>query len=176
MLGLAAALALGGCDAMNRLAQINHLDELDHPGALGRLIDQGSPPVTLAAGGPSGVLVTGPYVTDVPDLAVNRVIAAGLTDWLTFNERRNLAMASERAAAAATGASVAWESHDGTHALTVSGGAVAVGDVFRSHGGSICRDVRQSFAKGGTLHAQTVTLCRDQIATGVTLWLVADIQ
>jgi hypothetical protein len=167
-LGVAASLlALSAC--------ANDRAELQRPGWLGRLIDTPSPPVTVVAGGPSGVLVSGPYVPDVPDLAVDGVIGSGLKEWLTFEERRSLAMASQRAAIGVTGTPLPWRAQDGGDAVTASGSAVAVGDVFRSLRGPICRDVRQSIDKNGDKngepHAQTITLCRTSIATGVILWL-----
>jgi hypothetical protein len=158
-------LALSAC--------ADDLAELQHPGYLGRLIDTPAPPVTIVAGGPSGVLVSGPYVPDVPDMAVDDVIGSGLREWLTFEERRSLAMASERAAIGVTGTPLPWKAQDGGGAVTATGAAVAVGDVFRSLRGYICRDVRQSISKSDEPHAQTVTLCRMPIKTGVTLWLTA---
>lgn len=147
---------------------------MKQPGLLGRIIDNPAPPVAVVAGGPSGVLLSGPYVPDVPDLAVDDVVGSGLKDWLTFEERRSLAMASQRAAIGVTGTPLPWDSQDGGDKVTASGSAVAVGDAFRSLRGPICRAVRQSFDKKGEPHAQTVTLCRVPIKSGVTLWVVAD--
>jgi hypothetical protein len=165
-------LALAGCAEFDR--QVDQgLEEARHPGALGRLIDTPPPAVTVVAGGPSGVLLSGAYVPDVPDMAVDSVVGYGLTEWLTFEERRDLAMASERAAIGVTGTELPWHSHDGGDTVTATGGAVAVGDAFRSLRGEICRDVRQSFTKNGEPHAQTVTLCREPIESGATLWVTA---
>jgi surface antigen len=147
--------------------------EYARPAFLGNAIDRAPPTVDVVAGGPTGVLLTGPYVPDVPDAAVDGVIAGGLKSWLTFAERQNLAMASERAAVATTGEPVAWTAQDGGGEVTATGSAVAVGQPFRSLRGGICRDVRQSFAKDGTPHAQTVSLCRSEIVTGIELWVVS---
>ncbi len=150
------------------------VDQVKQPGLLGRAIDLSPPPVTVVAGGPSGVLLSGPYVPDVPDMAVDDVIGSGLKDWLTFEERRSLAMASQRAAIGVTGTPLPWDSQDGSDSVTASGRAVAVGDAFRSLRGNICRAVRQSFDKKDVPHAQTVTLCRTPIKPGVMLWVVGD--
>jgi hypothetical protein len=120
------------------------------------------------------VLLSGPYVPDVPDMAVDSVIGSGLREWLTFEERRDLAMASQRAAIGVTGTELPWRSQDGGDTITATGGAVAVGGAFRSLRGAICRDVRQSFTKKSEPRAQTVTLCRRAIETGVTLWIADD--
>lgn len=119
------------------------------------------------------MLLSGPYVPDVPDMAVDQVVAPGLKDWLTVEERRSLAMASQRAAIGVTGTPLPWQAQDGGGDVTATGSAVAVGDAFRSLRGKVCRDVRQSFDKGSEPHAQTVTLCRTSIETGVTLWIAA---
>jgi len=111
----------------------------------------------------------------VPDGAVDSVVGAGLRDWLTYDERRSLANASERAAVAETGASIAWQAQGGADDVTASGSAVATGDPYRSHHGHVCRDVKESADKNGKTHAQTVTLCRDVIASGVAVWVVAEI-
>jgi hypothetical protein len=149
------------------------MTELNRPAFLGNQIDRPPPTVDVVSGGPTGVLLSGPYVPDVPDKAVDNVVAAGLKNWLTFAERQSLAMASERAAVATTGAPVAWTATDGTGTATAKGSAVAVTQPFRSLRGEICRDVRQAFDKDNLPHAQTVSLCRSEIATGERLWTVA---
>jgi hypothetical protein len=163
---LIGLLALGGCSS-------DFLTELNRPAFLGNQIDRPPPAVDVVSGGPTGVLLTGPYVPDVPDKAVDAVVATGLKEWLTFAERQSLAMASEHAAVATTGAPVAWTAADGTGATTAKGSAVAVSQAFRSLRGEICRDVRQAVDKDNLPHAQTVSLCRTEIATGEHLWTVA---
>jgi hypothetical protein len=159
---------LGGC------ADLQYYQaELNRPAFLGNQIDRAPPAVDVVSGGPTGVLLTGPYVPDVPDKVVDDVIASGLKPWLTFAERQNLAMASERAAVAVTAAPVAWSAQDGGGEVTATGSAVAVGQPFRSLRGEICRDVRQAFDKEKVPHAQTVSLCRTEIASGAKIWLVA---
>lgn len=170
-LGLACILGLAGCAEVG-----DAVDNVKQPGLLGRVIDLPPPPVAVVAGGASGVLLSGPYVPDVPDMAVDAVIGSGLKDWLTFEERQNLAMASQRAAVGVTGTSLPWDSQDSGDAVTASGRVVAVGDAFRSLRGPICRPVRQSFDKKGVPHAQTVTLCRTPIKSGIMLWVVAEIK
>jgi hypothetical protein len=161
-------VALAGC------TQLTDLTTMEHPGYIARAIYPAPPPVETVAGGRSGTLIGGPYALDVPDGAVDGVIGAGLKDWLTFEERRSLAAASEQAAIAVTGAPVPWQAQGGAHDGTASGSAVAIDDVYRSLRGRICRDVNQSVDKDGKSHAETVTLCRDVIASGVAVWMVAE--
>lgn len=156
-LAFGLALSLAGCG-----------DLIPHPGLVGRMIDTRPPPGQVTEGGPSGALLGGP-VPDVPDADVDKVVAAGLTQWLTAEERRSLAAASERAAVAPASAAIDWQAHDGGDAVTATGSALAVGEVYRSLRGRICRDVRQSFDKDGKTQAETVALCRD----GAALWITS---
>jgi hypothetical protein len=160
-------LALGGCVQLEDV-----WSDLKRPAFLGNSIDRAPPTVDIVTGGPTGVLLTGPYVSDVPDKAVEGVVADGLRNWLSFPEKQSLAMASEKAAVAKTGDPVKWKSTDGAGAVTAAGSAVAVAQPFRSLRGEICRDVRQAFDKDNVPHAQTVSLCRTDIASGEKLWIV----
>lgn len=141
-------------------------------GPLGRLIDRPAPQVAVSHGGPSGPLINGPVIADVPDPAIDTVVGGGLREWLTHAERRSLAMASQRAVVATTEDAVKWRAQDGDDATTASGTVESVGDVYRSLRGEICRDVRQSVDKNEATHAQTVTLCREPAAAGGTLWVI----
>lgn len=131
------------------------------------------PPVTVVEGGPSGQLISGPFIADVPEGDVDRVVGSELHNWLTFEERQSLASASQRAAVAPTAAAIAWQSHDGGNEVTATGSAIALNDVYRSLGGAICRDVWQSVAKNGVSRSETVALCRETIASGIVLWVAA---
>ncbi len=146
--------------------------EVNHPAPVGRLLDRPPPAVTVTAGGPSGALLAGPGLAEIPDKSVDLVVAPALKTWLTFAERKDLAVASEQAATGGTGVAVKWRSQDGAHALTADGSAVAVDDVFRSLRGHVCRDVRQNITKMGDSRFDTVTLCRTEIAAGLPLWTV----
>jgi len=128
--------------------------------------------VTVTGGEPSGPLLTGSGLAELPDASVDLVIAPHLREWLTFAERKNLAAASEEAAVSATGLPFGWQSEDGAHTLTASGSAVAVADVYRSLRGQICRDVRQNITKKGDAHFDIVTLCRTEVAAGVPAWTI----
>lgn len=146
--------------------------DLERQGPLGRFVDRPAPPVMLAQGGPTGVLIDGPVAPELPDPAVDKVVAASLREWLTFPERRSLAVASERAASGASGIAVTWRAQNGGDALTATGSATAIADVYRSTRGQVCRDIAQRFDKNDEPHAQTVALCRDMQVGGMTLWLI----
>jgi len=165
------ALALAACTTADDLKA--RVEEYNHPGFLGRIIDRPPPAVAVTSGEPTGALLAGPGLAELPDTSVDRVVAAGLKDWLTFAERKDLALASERAAIGATGVAVEWRSHDGARSPTANGSAVAVDDVYRSLRGQVCRDVRQNITKLDDSHEATVMLCRTEIAAGVAMWAVA---
>lgn len=147
------------------------IDFTPHPGLIGRYIDMHPPAVEVVEGGPSGALISGPTIADVPEGAADRVVAASLRNWLSVEERHSLAVATQRAAVAPTTQAIDWQSHDGGNTVTASGSAVAVGDVYRSAGGEICRDVWQSVAKNGMPHAATITVCREPVSSGTVLWV-----
>ena len=146
--------------------------QFDGSGFLGKLIDRPQPQVTVTAGDPQNLRLTG-TASAVPDSALDKVIGESLKDWLSLEERQNLAWASEQAATDPTGVTVGWKSTDGTGAITAAGSATAVGDVYRSLRGNICRDVRQEIDKDGHARAQQVTLCRMSQNVDLALWLRA---
>ena len=169
----ALLLAASGCSKLENWDPFARFDP-DAPGPLGKMIDRPPPPVTVTQGGPSGLLIGGTVAPDVPEAAVDRVVAASLREWLTFEERRNLAVASESAASVPTNNPVAWQAKDGNNARTAGGIAVPVADVYRSKRGAICRDVSQRVDKNDKQHVATITLCRDaQPAAAQTLWLIS---
>jgi hypothetical protein len=145
-----------------------------HPGYLGRLIYSEPPPVTVIAGGASGKLLSGGGAPELPDAAVDDIVSPALKQWLTFEERRSLATASERAAIGATAEPIDWQARDGGDAVTAVGAAVAIGGAYRSERGPLCRDVRQSVLKNKAPHSEAVALCRAPDGAGIALWTVAD--
>jgi len=169
----ALLLALAGCSQLqNWTSDLFARYDPDAPGPLGKMIDRPPPPVTMTHGGPSGRLIGGTVAPDVPEAAIDRIVAAPLREWLTIEERRNLAAASESAASVPTNAPVAWQAKDGSNARTAGGIAVPVADVYRSKGGAICRDVSQRVDKNDKQHVATITLCREMQAQGQALWLI----
>ena len=168
LLALAASLALAACSNLD----ISSLHIGPFP-QLGQLIDQKPPPVTLVRDGPAGELIAGPAPPYVPDTEVDAVVAGALRPWLTAVERRQLAEASQRATALFTLEPVAWQSVDPSGARTAAGTVVAVGNIYRSVRGEICRDVRQQVVKDDKAHQDQVTLCRHHLDGELAVWLVA---
>jgi len=147
---------------------------VNHPAPVGRAFDRPPPAVKVVSGEPSGALLAGAGLSELPDNSVDLVVAPSLKNWLTFVERKDLANASEEAAVGPTGVAVEWQSRDGARSLTAGGSATAVDDVYLSLRGHICRDVRQNITKMGDSHFDTVTLCRTEATLGVPLWTVGD--
>ncbi len=163
-----ALLALAGCaDIEATLARFDP----DAPGPLGRAIDRPPPPVQVVQTGASGPLL-GPAAAPVPEPAIDRIVAEPLRTWLTLEERRRLADASEHAAVVPTGTAIPWQALNGANVRTASGTAMPVGNVYRSRRGEICRDVRQTVVRTDAPPPQIVALCRDSQADTVPLWVI----
>ena len=148
------------------------ISQYDGSGFLGKLIDRPQPQVAVIAGDTRVPQLTG-TAQAVPDFALDRVVGESLKDWLSLEERQNLAWASEQAATTPTGTVVPWKSTDGTGAITAAGSATPLTDIYRSTRGNICRNLRQQIDKDGRSRAQQVTLCRDSQNVDIALWLRA---
>jgi hypothetical protein len=164
-------LGLGACESVENWVH-NTAQEVP-PGFLGSLIDRPAPGVTVTAGDPARAQLNGPAAIVLPEAAVNNVVGEALRNWLTYEERRNLAVASEQAAVDPTGTTQPWQSADGAGVVTAIGSATSVADVYRSLRGRICRDVWQTVKKQDDARAQLVTLCRDTQDAGPILWVIA---
>ena len=166
-LALLGALALAACQNSTELSSLR-VGPLPQPGLL---FDVPPPPVTVVRDGPAGELVAGAAAPLVPASAVDAAVGDGLRSWLTPEERRSLAEASQKAAAEFTLQPVGWEAVDPNGARTAAGTAVAVDDVYRAVRGGICRDIRQSLVKGNETHQQQVTLCHRDFGNGLWVWV-----
>jgi len=171
---LAAILMLSGCsdadsvhpfDSLNRIDWSAEFERYNQPGLLGALIDRPAPPVSIRASGPyPGPLSDPAPPLLTPDMA-ERIVAEPLRLSLSAEARMNLARATVLAAAAATGTAVDWSAAD-------SGGTVVPArDVYLSHHGLACRDLRQTVEKAGTANIQAVTLCRAHVGENRAEWM-----
>lgn len=173
---LLGALSLAGCGSWHDLTDNvdwSNLRAKDMP-QLGVMLDRPPPPVSVVRDGPNGELIAGAAPPLVPDAAVDQVVAEPLRPWLTALERRRLAEASQRAAAEFTLLPVAWAAVDPTGAQTAAGTATAIDNAYRAVRGQICRDLRQSLAKGVEAHQEQVTLCRRDFGNGLYVWVVGN--
>ncbi|HYM03881.1 MAG TPA: hypothetical protein VET85_13100 [Stellaceae bacterium] len=136
--------------------------------------DRKPPEVATRHGGPTNELLTGGTPPLLPDDAVDDVVGAGLKEWLTPIERRDIAAASQAAAVAETGTAVAWRTVDGAGKMTAEGVAAPISNAFRSVSGRICRDVRQYVEKGVEQRQRLVTLCREYHGDDLAIWVVGD--
>lgn len=155
-IALALALALAACAPITRP---------DPPGFLGALIDRPPPTVQVKAVGP----YPGPLSDPLPPLLTagiaDQIVAEPLRLSLAPNARLSLAEASERAAAAPTGATVLWQSAD------IGGAVIPARDAYRSHRGDICRDLQQQAQMTTGPAIDQVTLCHADLGDGRILWL-----
>lgn len=175
-MALCAALLLAGCGEYDSLKRVDSYDQIDwsakldeysQPGPLGTLFNRKPPPVWIRASGP----YPGPLSEPGPSLLsaemVDQVVAEPLRASLSADARANLAQASLLAASAATGTSVAWKAA-GTD---TSGTVVPARDVYRSHRGLVCRDLRQQVQKRESAQVAQVTLCREDRGDAHIVWL-----
>jgi len=162
LIALAAALALSACGGLSgSLPQ----------GPLGALADRAPPPIAILA----GASYPNPLSEPVPPLitaeVADAVVGETLRLSLTPDGRVSLAQASMRAAAAATGAVVAWQAADPKGTPVLAGSVVPVRDVYRSHRGHICRDLQQMVQRPDGPQVEQVTLCRADLGDNRVLWL-----
>lgn len=153
---IALTLALAACAPYTRP---------DPPGLLGALIDRAPPTVQVSAASP----YPNPLADPLPPLLsadmADQIVAEPLRPTLSPAARLSLAEASERAAAAPTGATVLWQSAD------AGGAVVPARDAYRSHRGEICRDVEQQAQTTTGPEIVQITLCHADLGDGRILWL-----
>jgi surface antigen len=137
----------------------------DPPGFLGALIDRPPPAVQVKASSPYGNPLGEPVSPIIRANIADEIVAATLRPSLSAAARMSLAEASERAAAATTGATVLWQSADAV------GAVVPARDPYRSHRGEICRDLQQQMQNASGPMIDQVTLCHHDLGDGRILWL-----
>jgi surface antigen len=185
MLFACGALSLGACSSDDLKFPDMKLPEISMPdiemsdvtGSLTRipkpgvLFDKTPPAVAVVRDGPSGEVLNGPAPPLVPDQLIDVAIAEPLRHWLNPLERRKLAEASQRAAAEFTLQPVAWEVLDDSGRKITIGTAMPVDNAYRAVRGRICRELRQSLIKKEEAHQSQVTLCRQEYANGLSVWI-----
>lgn len=137
----------------------------DPPGFLGALIDRPPPTVQVKASGPYPSPLSDPLPPLLTADMADQIVAEPLRVSLGPEARLSLAEASERAAAAATGATVLWQT------AGAGGAVVPARDVYRSHRGEICRDLQQQAQTTSGPAINQVTLCHADLGDGRILWL-----
>jgi surface antigen len=153
---LGLVLALAACAPYTRP---------DPPGFLGALFDRAPPPVTVIASGPYPGPLSEPSAPIITPATAAIVVAEPLLAGLGHEARLSLAEASMRAASAPTGTTVLWKSAD------ADGAVIAARDVYRSHRGEICRDLRQQVQTATGPATEQITLCRADRGDNRVLWL-----
>jgi hypothetical protein len=173
LIALICASALAGCSQFENIHPFDGLNKVDwsaawerinQPAPLGRLIDRKPPPVAIRS--------TSPYPDPLSDAApplltaelADEVVAPPLRASLTPAARMDLAQASVIAAAAATGTAIEWKAAD------AQGIVAPAHDVYISHHGLVCRDLRQTVQKARAAEVAPVTLCREDVGGGGTAW------
>jgi len=143
-------------------------------GFLGRQVDPQPAPVTVTkSGGRHGEVIAGSDQSPVPAELVDAVVGGELRRWLSPAERAALAQASQHAAVAERDAKVAWGAQASNGAAGVAGWASPISDPYRATHGGLCREVRQALARADDVIVQTVSLCREEIALGGSVWTLA---
>lgn len=157
-------------------------------GFLGRQINpRPDAPQVTNAGGLHGELISGSTQSPVPVELVDSVVGSELRRWLSPTDRLALAEASQQAAVAQRNTRIAWgqqpppppagadQSAPGATPAppgpTVGGWAVAISDPYRASHGALCRDIRQALTRADDVLVQSVSLCREEIALGGSVWV-----
>ena len=143
-------------------------------GFLGRQVNPRPDPVPVAENsGLHGALIAGSDRSPVPAELVDTTVGGELRRWLAPPERAALAEASQRAVAAERNTQVAWAVQEPDGGAAAGGWAAPISDPYRASHGALCRDVRQALARADEVIVQTVSLCREEIALGGSIWTVA---
>ncbi len=162
LIALAAALALSACGDLGGLLP---------QGPLGALIDRAPPPIAVQATASYPNPLAEPVPPVITMAVADAVVGETLRLSLTPDGRVSLAQASMRAAAAATGAAVAWQAAGPEGAPVLAGSVVPVRDVYLSHRGHVCRDLQQMVQGPDRPQVEQVTLCREDLGDNRVLWL-----
>jgi surface antigen len=167
---LAAPLLLAACDSMKEWAQEWRAVP---PGVGGRELRAAAPPQSLNDnGGASGALIGGGREIHVPADLVNNSVGSEIGRWLSLPERQALADASQKAATGVRNTRLAWSATAPTGDVTAEGWIAPVSDPYRSSHGQICRDVRQALVRNEQAMAQELSLCREELVSGATVWTI----
>ena len=159
-------------------------------GFLGRQVNPPPPPVTLTeSGGLHNELIAGSDQSPVPKELADSVVGGELRPWLSPPDRLALAEASQHAAVAERNAKIAWGLQpapppaDASPAAPVAataapapvagGWASPISDPYRAPHGELCRNIRQALTRADDVVVQTVSLCREDLALGGSVWVAA---
>jgi surface antigen len=143
-------------------------------GFLGRQVNPRPAPVAVTeSGGLHGEVTAGSDQSPVPAELVDAVVGGELRRWLSPAERAALAEASQHAAVAERNTKVAWGAPPPGGAAGAAGWASPISDPYRATHGALCREVRQALARADDMIVQTVSLCREEIALGGSVWTLA---
>jgi surface antigen len=143
-------------------------------GFLGRQVNPRPDPVPVAENaGLHGALIAGSDRSPVPAELVDATVGGELRRWLAPPERAALAEASQRAVAAERNTQVAWAVPQPDGGAAAAGWVAPISDPYRASHGALCRDVRQALTRADEVIVQTVSLCREEIALGGSIWTIA---
>jgi len=143
-------------------------------GFLGRQVNPFPDAAVLTeSGGLHGQLVGGSDQLPVPVELVDSVIGSELRRWLSPAERAALAEASQHAVIAERNAKIAWKATPADGASGKTGWASPVSDPYRASHDALCREVRQALTRADDVIVQSVSLCREEIALGGSVWTLA---
>ena len=158
---LAGLLMLAACDDI----------KAPEPGYLGARLDRGPAPAPVTfTGGYHGVLLSGGVEPMIPPGRADSAVGAKLARSMHPDERLALAEASQQAAIAEITAKLDWQTVSPSGQIASSGWVMPVSDPYLGRHGRICRDLRQALARPSGPMVEPVSLCREGVGGGLTIW------
>jgi hypothetical protein len=141
---------------------------------LGRQVSARPEPVVLSESGwLHGEVIAGVDPSPVPAELVDSVVGSELRHWLAPAERAALAEAAQQAAVAERNAKIPWKGPPPSGAAGAAGWASPISDPYRARHGALCREIRQALTRSDDVIVQSVSLCREEIALGGSVWTLA---
>jgi len=107
----------------------------------------------------------------LPAARADEVVDPPLARSLQPKARLALAQASQQAAIAERNSRVEWAIASPTGTVASQGWVMPVSDPYRSEHGLICRDLRQAVARPEGDVIEAVSLCREETAGGLAIWI-----
>jgi surface antigen len=128
----------------------------------------------VAAGALAGGLIAHNATGAVIGGVLGGIIGNRIGAYLDDNEKRRLALATNRAAESGkTGQKVSWSNPGPSgQGPTASGWVIPRSNAYINANGQTCRDMTQNVTKNGQNDSDDVTVCRSVSANGTSSWVI----